>query len=77
MVVPKILLVDDHEIIREGLCALLEKQLDMEVVGAVGDGRKAVDAVLDETGRGRHGYRHAGSQRRRRHEADSRKNARA
>jgi len=46
VVVPKILLVDDHEIIREGLCALLEKQLDMEVVGAVGDGRKAVDAVL-------------------------------
>lgn len=41
----KILLVDDHEIIREGLLALLERQADIEVVGAVQDGREAVEVV--------------------------------
>lgn len=41
----KILLADDHAIIREGLRALLEKQPDIEVVGAVEDGRKAMELV--------------------------------
>jgi len=41
----KILLVDDHAIIRQGLISLLEKQPDIEVVGGVEDGRQAVDAV--------------------------------
>jgi DNA-binding NarL/FixJ family response regulator len=39
----KILVADDHSIIRQGLCALLEKQPDIEVVGAVEDGRKAIE----------------------------------
>lgn len=39
----KVLLVDDHAIIRQGLSSLLEKQPDIEVVGSVEDGRKAVD----------------------------------
>jgi DNA-binding NarL/FixJ family response regulator len=43
----KILLADDHTIIRQGLCALLDKQPDIEVVGAVGDGRKAVELVRE------------------------------
>jgi DNA-binding NarL/FixJ family response regulator len=34
----KILLADDHKIIREGLRALLEKEPDMEVVGEAQDG---------------------------------------
>jgi DNA-binding NarL/FixJ family response regulator len=34
----KILLADDHKIIREGLRALLEKESDMEVVGEAQDG---------------------------------------
>ena len=34
----KILLADDHKIIREGLRALLEKEQDMEVVGEAQDG---------------------------------------
>ena len=38
----RILLVDDHEIMREGLCALLRKHEDMEVVGKAGDGRCAI-----------------------------------
>jgi DNA-binding NarL/FixJ family response regulator len=39
----KVLLVDDHAIIRQGLASLLEKQPDIEVVGGVEDGRQAVD----------------------------------
>ena len=43
----KILLADDHTIIQQGLCALLEKQPDIEVVGAVGDGQKALELVRE------------------------------
>ncbi|MBM4270606.1 MAG: response regulator transcription factor [Deltaproteobacteria bacterium] len=38
----RILVADDHNIIREGLISLLEKQPDMEVVGEAGDGRTTV-----------------------------------
>jgi DNA-binding NarL/FixJ family response regulator len=38
----KVLLADDHQIIREGLASLLEKQFDLEVVGQAGEGRAAV-----------------------------------
>ena len=38
----RILLVDDHPIVREGIRSLLERQPDMEVVGEAGDGRNAV-----------------------------------
>jgi DNA-binding NarL/FixJ family response regulator len=41
----KVLLVDDHAIIRQGLSSLLEKQQDIEVVGGVEDGRQAIDSV--------------------------------
>jgi len=43
----RILLVDDHQVLREGLRSLLEKQADMEVVGDAGDGRTAVQLVRD------------------------------
>ena len=43
----RILLVDDHAIIREGLRSLLEKQSDMEVVADTDDGRKAFDLVRE------------------------------
>ena len=43
----RILLVDDHEIMREGLCALLSKQGDVKVVGQAADGRKALKMVMD------------------------------
>ncbi len=39
----RILLADDHEIMREGLCALLRKDSDMEVLGQANDGRIAVE----------------------------------
>ncbi len=39
----RILLADDHNIMREGLRLLLERQEDFEIVGEASDGREAVD----------------------------------
>ena len=39
----RILLADDHEIVRRGLCALLQKHEGWEVVGEATDGREAVE----------------------------------
>ena len=41
----KILIADDHKITREGLCSMLEKEDDMEVVAEAEDGRSAVKLV--------------------------------
>jgi DNA-binding NarL/FixJ family response regulator len=41
----RILLADDHGIVREGLRFLLNKESDMEVVGEAADGRKAIELV--------------------------------
>ena len=41
------LLVDDHEIMREGLCALLRRHSDVEVVGQAPDGLMALDMVRE------------------------------
>ena len=43
----KVLLVDDHAIIREGLRSLLEKQPEMEVIADTDDGRKALRLVRE------------------------------
>ncbi len=43
----KILLVDDHAIIRQGLHSLLEKETEMEVIGEAEDGRKALYLVRE------------------------------
>ena len=39
----RILLADDHQIVREGLRSLLEQHPDMEVIGEANDGRLAVE----------------------------------
>src|SRR6202161_2884888 len=39
----RILLADDHEIVRRGLCSLLQKREGWEVCGEASDGREAVD----------------------------------
>src|SRR5688572_14996951 len=38
----RILLVDDHELMREGLRSILEKETDVEIVGETSSGREAV-----------------------------------
>lgn len=38
----RVLIVDDHEIVREGLLTLLSEETDFEVVGMTGDGASAV-----------------------------------
>lgn len=43
----RILLVDDHQIVRQGLHSLLEKQRDIEVVGEASDGRTALLLVQE------------------------------
>ena len=41
----RVLLVDDHTVLRAGLRLLLSAQPDMEVIGEASDGREAVDAA--------------------------------
>lgn len=42
----RILLADDHEVVRRGLCALLRAQPDWEVCGEASNGREAVEKAL-------------------------------
>lgn len=42
----RVLLADDHTLMREGLRVLLNKATDIEVVGEVGTGREAVRHIL-------------------------------
>ena len=39
----KLLIVDDHDIMREGLVLLLEDQPDIEIVGLASDGQEAIE----------------------------------
>lgn len=43
----RILLVDDHQVLREGLRSLLEQEAEMEVVGEAGDGMTALRLVRE------------------------------
>ena len=43
----RILLADDHKIVREGLRSLLEKQPDMEIIAEAADGRTTVKLVQE------------------------------
>jgi len=38
----RVLVVDDHEIVRRGVCSMLDEQEDFEVVGQAGNGNTAV-----------------------------------
>ena len=42
----RVLVVDDHAMIRDGIKVLLENQSDIEVVGEAEDGREAYDKVI-------------------------------
>ena len=41
----RVLLADDHGVVRKGLRFLLESEPDMEVAGEASDGREAVDST--------------------------------
>ncbi len=43
----RILVVDDHEIMREGMCALLKKYPDLEIVGQAAEGRTAMEMAKE------------------------------
>jgi len=43
----KILIVDNHEIMREGLCSLIGKEDDMSVVGEASNGREAAEKARE------------------------------
>jgi DNA-binding NarL/FixJ family response regulator len=43
----RVLIVDDHEIVRKGLCTMLGEQEDFEVVGQTGSGNAAVTLTID------------------------------
>lgn len=42
----RLLIVDDHIIVREGMCAMLEMKEGMRVIGEAGDGFEAVEMAL-------------------------------
>jgi DNA-binding NarL/FixJ family response regulator len=44
----RILLADDHAVVRRGLRLVLESEPDLEVVAEVGDGAEAVERALDD-----------------------------
>lgn len=41
----KVLVADDHTMVRDGICAVLAMQKDMQVVGEAADGREALEKV--------------------------------
>ena len=43
----RVLIVDDHPVVREGLAAMLERQNDIAVVGEAADGAAAIQKALD------------------------------
>jgi two-component system response regulator NreC len=44
----RIVIVDDHAVVRSGLSALLEKNAEFEVVAEAQDGKQAVEVVLEK-----------------------------
>jgi NarL family two-component system response regulator LiaR len=44
----RVLIVDDHTVVRQGLRFLLDQQPDIEIVGEASDGRQAIDSVQDQ-----------------------------
>jgi two-component system response regulator NreC len=41
----KVVLADDHTIVRKGLRSLLDAEVDMDVIGEAGDGKEAIELV--------------------------------
>src|SRR5580700_7124467 len=41
----RVVIADDHRVVRDGLCYLLSQEPDVEVAGEAGDGRQTLDVV--------------------------------
>jgi two-component system response regulator NreC len=70
----RILLADDHAVVRQGFKMILGAAADMEIVGEAGNGREAVELALEQLKPDSHrdGRRHAGAERHRSHAAHDR-----
>lgn len=44
----RVLIVDDHQVVRQGLRFLLQQEPDIEIVGEAEDGEQAVEAVREQ-----------------------------
>lgn len=44
----KVLIADDHDLVREGICKLLELYDDIQVIGEAGDGLETIHNVREE-----------------------------
>jgi DNA-binding NarL/FixJ family response regulator len=42
----RILIADDHEIVRKGVCSILESRKDIEICGEASNGQEAVQKAL-------------------------------
>ena len=47
----RVVLADDHPVVRDGLAAMVNQQSDMEVVAEAGDGEEAIALSTNSTGR--------------------------
>jgi DNA-binding NarL/FixJ family response regulator len=45
----KVIIADDHKIMRDGLKSMLEKQRDIEIIAEASDGRTTVELADFET----------------------------
>lgn len=45
----RVLVVDDHAIVREGICSLLARHKDIQIVGQADDGQRALELVSQMT----------------------------
>ena len=43
----RVLLVDDHPVVRQGLCAIIDGEPDMEVSGEAGSGKEAIEKAAE------------------------------
>ena len=43
----RVLVADDHEVVRDGLCSLINREDDMEVLGQAENGRRAVEMARE------------------------------
>ena len=41
----RVVIADDHRVVRDGLCYLLSQEPDIEIAGEAGDGRQTIDVV--------------------------------